>query len=486
MMVNTPAFAAFFAVVFAVYYLPAVSKSHRAQSLWLLLTSYAFYALAQWKMLLLLIAATALFYGLGRWLQRLVDTGRAKAASGVTVLGVSLGVGVLLWFKYFDFFASSIASLLSLAGLKATWTALNLVVPLGVSFFTFRLISYIIEIHREHVQASTDPVEFAAYVAFFPSLLSGPIDRPECFLPQLRVAHRFDRALAVDGCRQVLWGMFMKMCVADVVVRLTDRMWAAPGEQSTTMLLAAMILYPMQLYADFSGYSHMAIGVGKVLGFEMARNFNYPFLARNVAEFWRNWHISLTSWITDYVFMPLNVAFRDRGKAGMALAVIINLVLIGFWHGADWTYGLFGLYFGLLYIPLIASGSFGKRKKLRPGWKGCPKGIDFAKMVLNYLVVAVGMLLFRGQSLAEVGEYLRGLFTGGWAVSDFGIHPFCYVAMVLILVLSWTQRGTEHPLQLKPSRWWNHRAARWALYYVIILCIFKFKGEAHQFIYFQF
>lgn len=486
MMVNTPTFALFFAIVFAIYYLPAVSRSARRQSVWLLLSSYAFYALAQWKMLLLLMVATAVFYGLGLWLQRLIDAGKSRQASHATTLGVCAGIGVLLWFKYFDFFASSIASLLGLLGLGVTWNALNLVVPLGVSFFTFRLISYIIEIHREHLRASSDPLEFAAYVSFFPSLLSGPIDRPERFLPQLRVPHPFDRQLAVDGCRQVLWGMFTKMCIADMLVRLTDRVWAAPDEQSALMLVVAALLYPIQLYADFSGYSHMAIGVGKVLGFQMARNFNYPFLARNVAEFWRNWHMSLTSWITDYVFMPLNVRFRDWGKVGMALAIIINLVLIGFWHGADWTYGLFGLYFGLFYIPLIVSGAFGKRKKLRPGWHGCPKGGDLAKMVANYMVVAVGMLLFRGQSLAEVGTYLHGMVANGWSVGEFGIHPFCYLSIVVMLILHWTQRGTEHALQLKPGRLWNHRACRWILYYTIILCIFKFKGEAHQFIYFQF
>ena len=486
MMVNTPQFAAFFALVFAVYYLPAISKSKQWQSACLLVTSYAFYALAQWKMLLLLMAATAVFYGLGLWLQRLVDDGRTKAASRVTTLVVCLGVCVLLWFKYFDFFASSIASLLSLLGFSATWNALNLVVPLGVSFFTFRVISYIIEIHREHVRASNNPVQFAAYVAFFPSLLSGPIDRPERFLPQLDTNHIFDRIKAVDGCRQILWGMFTKICDADVLARFTDGVWNAPTQQSIPMLIVAMLLYPMQLYADFSGYSHMAIGVGKVLGFDMARNFKYPFLARNVAEFWRNWHISLTSWITDYVFMPLNVAFRSKGNVGIILAVIINFVVIGFWHGADWTYGLFGLYFGLLYIPLILKGTFGKRKKLKPGWHGWPKAADFGKMALNYLVVAVGMLLFRAENLHHVGEYIQGLMGSGDGVTNFGIHPFCYIAIIAIFVLSWIQRSTEHPLQFKPTRLWSHRACRWALYYLLLLCIFKFHGEAHEFIYFQF
>ena len=342
MVVNSVRFLLFFIVVFTVYYLPMSKKHPRFQNLWLLLSSYFFYGVADWTMVPLLFGATLVFYGLGAWLKNEMLKQHQKNASRLTTLGVCLGIGLLLYFKYLNFFAESFADLLSAIGLKATWTTLNIVLPIGVSFFTFKLISYIIEIHREHIEPSKDFIEFATYIAFFPTLLSGPIDRPNTFIPQLRRSHSLDYAQAVDGCRQILWGMFTKICIADHLALVTDSIWADYDSQSGSTLLIWTLLYTMQIYTDFDGYSNMAIGVGKILGFNITRNFNHPLLARNIAEFWRNWHISLTSWITDYVFMPLNIAFRNLASWGVMLAVLINIVLIGLWHGANWTFGLFG------------------------------------------------------------------------------------------------------------------------------------------------
>lgn len=487
MVVNSVSFLFFFIVVFTVYYLPVSKRHPRFQNLWLLMSSYFFYGMADWLMVPLLVVATGVFYALGLWLKHEMQEQHAKRASRLTTLGVCLGIGLLLYFKYLNFFAESFAQLLSAIGLNVTWTTLNIVVPIGVSFFTFKLISYIIEIHREHIEPSRDMVEFATYIAFFPTLLSGPIDRPGTFLPQLRHSHSLDYAQAVDGCRQILWGMFTKICIADHLALVTDYVWADYAGQTGSTLLLWTLLYTMQIYTDFDGYSNMAIGVGKILGFRITRNFNHPLLARNIAEFWRNWHISLTSWITDYVFMPLNIAFRNMDKWGVMLAVVINIVLIGLWHGANWTFALFGLYHALLYVPLVLSGAFGKNKKLKPGEHGLPKLKDFGKMVLNYVLVSLGFIVFYASSVTDAVSFLGGILSASlFTLPVLPLKKVTLLFMAVVLIVEWTTRKREHPLQLPVDGIFRYTAARYLLYAVIGLMLFLFAGEVETFIYFQF
>ena len=286
MVVNSLVFLLFFTLVFAVYYIPVGKNSPKLQNIWLLLASYFFYGFADWKLILLLIGTTVVFYGIGLWLNAEMKRQNMRKASMITTLGVLIGVGILFYFKYLNFFADSFAQLLKAIGFNVSWATLNIVLPIGVSFFTFKLISYVIEIHRERIEVCEDLVEFALYIAFFPTILSGPIDRPNKFLPQLRCYHTFDYNLAVDGCRQILWGMFTKMCIADNLSVVVDYVWDDYSAQSAMALTVAALLYPIQMYADFDGYSNMAIGVGKLLGFRVTRNFNHPFLARNPAEYW--------------------------------------------------------------------------------------------------------------------------------------------------------------------------------------------------------
>ena len=487
MVVNSVRFLLFFIVVFTVYYLPASKKHPRFQNLWLLLSSYLFYGVADWTMVPLLLGATIVFYGLGAWLESEMQKQHQKNASRLTTFGVCLGIGLLLYFKYLNFFAESIAELLNAIGFKTTWATLNIVLPIGVSFFTFKLISYIIEIHREHIEPSRDFIEFATYIAFFPTLLSGPIDRPNTFIPQLRRSHSLDYAQAVDGCRQILWGMFTKICIADHLASVTDYVWADYASHTGSTLLLWTFLYTMQIYTDFDGYSNMAIGVGKILGFRITRNFNHPLLARNIAEFWRNWHMSLTSWITDYVFMPLNIAFRNMAKWGVLLAVTINIVLIGLWHGANWTFGLFGFYHAMLYVPLVMSGSFGKNKKLRPGNYGLPMVKDFWKMVLNYFFVSLGFIIFHANSLTDAYSFFKGILSASlFSMPSLPIKKGIPAFILVVLVLEWTTRKREHPLQLPIDGIFKYTTVRYLLYSGIAAALFVIAGEVETFIYFQF
>ncbi|KAA6323559.1 Peptidoglycan O-acetyltransferase [termite gut metagenome] len=481
MVVNSISFLIFFLVIFLIYYFPLKEKT-KEQNVLLLLASYVFYGIADWKMIPLLLLATGVFYGLGILIGKSNETTPRKASLWTT-LGVCLGVGLLVYFKYFNFFITSFSDLFASMGLKTNWSTFNIILPLGISFFTFKLISYVIEVHRQHIEPTTDIAVFATYVAFFPTIMAGPIDRPNAFIPQLQSKRAFKYDLAVDGCRQILWGMFKKMVVADNCATAVNTIWTGYQGESGSQLLLVAVLFAFQIYADFSGYSDMAIGVGKILGFRITKNFNYPFFGRNIAEYWRNWHISLTSWLTDYVFMPLNIKFRDIGKWGPILAIIITFVLIGLWHGANWTFAVFGLYHGLLYIPLMLSGSFFKKSKLKTNRYGLPTLGDASKMLLTFLLVTFGLIIFRAENIAQAWDYLCRMFSSSlFTFPDRGRSPIVYI--IILLAVEWFQRDKQHALQIENVV--KYRIIRWSIYSLIVLYTITNAGDQAEFIYFQF
>ena len=480
MIFNSFSFLIFFVVVFFLYYFPLKEKT-KAQNWLLFIASYVFYGIADWKMIPLLLSATTIFYILGIAIQKSTE----RKSSLFTSLGVVLGVGILLYFKYLNFFIDSFSDLFNAIGLKTNWGTFNIILPLGISFFTFRLISYVIEINRGKIEATKDFVVFATYVSFFPTILSGPIDRPNNFIPQLKSKRLFNYDLAVDGYRQILWGLFKKVVIADNLTAFINSAWSDIPSQSGSTLFIAAILYSIQMYADFSGYSDMAIGVGKLLGFRITKNFNYPYFTRNVAEYWRNWHISLTSWLTDYVFMPLNIKFRNLGILGLIFAIVINMLTVGLWHGANWTFALFGLYHGLLFIPLILSGSFFKKKKLKTTKLGLPSINDFLKMVGTFLLVTLGLIVFRADDISQAFTFLTGLVD----MSIFSIPPLNREVLIpiffsfILFLIEWNSRKLEFPIsQLKFKK-----PLRYLIYYTIIFVIIWYGNfGAKEFIYFEF
>ena len=487
MIFNSLTFLLFFIAVFLIYWFP-LKNTTRGQNIFLLLASYFFYGYADWKMLPLLIVATLIFYYLGK---TIAGAKSEKQGYWLTFAGVALGVGTLLYFKYLNFFIESFASFFNAVGLYANLHTFNIIMPLGISFFTFRLLSYIIDIYRGKGQPADDIIAFGTYVAFFPCILSGPIDRP-AFIKQLQAKREFNYDQAADGCRQILWGLFKKIVVADNCAIYVDQVWSDVAHQSGSTLLLAAFMYSIQLYADFSGYSDMAIGVGKLLGLKIAKNFNYPFFALNIADFWRRWHMSLTSWLTDYVFMPLNIKFRDWGNWGMILAIIINMVLVGMWHGANWTYAVFGLYHGLLFVPLILSGAFFKKAKLQTNKFDLPVLKDFGRVVLTFVLVMIGQMIFRAESLGQLCEYVSGMMQWGTLRASYRFflpdNTFVYptnIFIILMFVIEWCQRNKNHGLEVQHEiekfRW-----VRVIFYYALVLIIVLASCEEKTFIYFQF
>lgn len=336
-------------------YWQVFGRNLKVQNVILLLGSYIFYAWLNWKFLLLLIISSAVSYVLGLSISK---TTNEKKKNLLLYLAVFQSLGILFFFKYFNFFITSIVDLLNVFHLNPNIQTLKIILPFGISFYTLKLISYVLDVYNEKIEPTNDWFVFFNYVSFFPCLLAGPIDRADNFIPQLEKSRQFSYAQSVDGFRQILWGLFKKIVIADSCASITGQLFDNYQNYPGSSLLLGAFLYIVQIYADFSGYSDMAIGISKLLGFSIPNNFNYPFFAQNIAEFWQRWHISLTSWMTEYVYSPLSFIFRRYAKNGIILSIIINFILVGLWHGSNWTFVIFGLLHGLYFIPLILNGSF--------------------------------------------------------------------------------------------------------------------------------
>lgn len=477
MVINSLPFLVFFAIVFISYYLPINRKDGQYQNWLLLLSSYFFYGYADLRMLPLVIVVTVFFYFIGRGIEKYEDT---NISDRLLVLGIVSGIGLLIYFKYTNFFIKSISDLLSSVGIPTSWHSLKIIVPLGISFFVFRLVSYVIEVHRGMMSATRDFVSFAGYVAFFPCMLSGPIDRPNNFIPQLETRRPFDYETVVDGLRQILWGVFKKVAVADNLARFVD-IYLDNGQTistgSTTIVVA--VAYTFQIYADFSGYSDMAIGVGKMLNLRVAKNFNYPFFSLNIADFWRRWHMSLTTWVTDYVFTPLCFSFRKGRQWGMIAAIIINFLIVGLWHGASWNYVIYGLYHGLLFVPLILLKRMSVVEEVKTNRLGLPAVKSLVKMLGTFVLVVFGMFIFRCTSISQFTEEIAGVWKGFFSMPEVGAIVN-WVLVALMLLTEWCHRKKDFGLAISyiPSK-----LVRWGVYLLILMVVFITGGETTSFIY---
>ncbi len=485
MVVNSLAFLWFFLIVLVIYYL--CQKQKEVQNIFLLGSSYWFYSQVDIKMTGLLVVLTLIFWLLGKGVHLYLEKEDERKAAIITNVGVVIGIGALFYFKYLNFFGESVSAFANLIGIHLSWTALNLVVPIGLSFFTFKLMSYVLDIYHGKIEPEKDLVSFANFIAFFPTILSGPIDRPKPFLKQVNQVRLFVSDNVMNGFRRILWGMFLKMCIADRIDIYVSAIWNNYEHHSAISILFASLLYPFQMYADFGGYSEMAIGVALILGFKVAENFKRPFFVIDIAGYWSRWHMSLTSWLTDYVFLPLNIKFRKLGVNGTIIAIMLNMVFIGMWHGANWTFLLFGIYHGLWYIPLMVSGQFFKKRKIMVNVKGWPTQPYVLKMVGIYFVVTFGLMLFHSSSMTEFFHVWGSIFShwnGGLFLDRNTMinAALCSIALIYVDIQEeWFPKKKLY-LPTFAERW------RWELTVAFeIICILLFGVfDNNQFIYFQF
>jgi len=483
MIFNSLEFLVFFIAFFCIYWF-VLGKNLRLQNLFILFASYLFYAWVDYRLLSLLIGSSLANYLLGMAIHR---TQKEAPRKWLVVLGVTVNLGLLVYFKYFNFFISSIISAFGALDIQSGLSLLDIALPLGISFYTFRAISYLLDIDKGKMAPSHDPVIFFSYIAFFPSLMAGPIDRARTLIPQLESKRVFNPAQAVDGLRQILWGLFKKVVIADncavFVTDIFDQFQVLPA----SALLVGAALYLIQIYADFAGYSDMAIGVARLIGFDVTKNFDFPLFSQNIAEFWRKWHISLTSWVTEYVFTPLSIKFRNLGNTGVIIAIFINLVLIGLWHGANWTYIVFGLIQGVYFIPLILRGTMNKRKKLPKG-KLLPPFGAFINILLTFFLVTISVIPVRSPNMSLAIDYVSRLFS--WSIFSFPAissdpeWAYTLLFIFIMLLVEWVNRDEDHGLAIGRVR---SPVMRWAIYYLVILVVFVFGASSNSnFIYFQF
>jgi alginate O-acetyltransferase complex protein AlgI len=486
MAFNSVPFVLFFAVFFVLYWL-VFNKNGKAQNVLLLVGSYFFYAWADWRLLSFLIGVSALNYFLGIKIER---SSGEKAKRIFLYIGLVQGIGGLLFFKYYNFFVSSFNDAFASVGITLGLNALKLLIPLGISFFTFRTISYLLDIDKGKVAASKDWIVFFNYVAFFPSILSGPIDKAKTFIPQLEAQRKFDYPNAVDGLRQILWGLFKKVVIANNCSVITNEVFEQYQTLPASSLWIAVFLYTIQIYADFSGYSDMAIGVARLLGFNITKNFDYPFFAQNIADFWRRWHISLTAWLTEYVFTPLSIFFRDYANLGLILAIVINFTLIGIWHGANWTYILFGFLHGIYYIPLILKGTMNKKKKLANITLG--NFAELFNMLKTFLLVMLTFVIFRAVSIAQALDIYKHLASRSLVKIPVlsGVSMIYFVSIItyilFMFVMEWRAKTDEHALQHFGIK--MPKLLRWLFYALLLLIVYYFSSMVSNqaFIYLQF
>jgi len=486
MLFNSSPFLVFFLFFFLVYWL-VFKNLLRLQNLFLLLGSYLFYAWFDWRFLFLLIGSSLLNYFLGIWIAKSEKPRQKKI---FLFIGLFLGIGTLLLFKYFNFFISSLQPVFT------NLHTLNLILPIGISFYTFRTLSYLLDVDKKKIEPVTDWIVFFNYVSFFPSVISGPIDRATLLVPQLRMKRVFRYPEATDGIRQLLWGLFKKIVIADNCATLVNYVFEDQNSLPASTLLAGAFFYTLQIYADFSGYSDMAIGIARLIGFNITKNFDYPFFAQNIAEFWRKWHISLTSWMTDYVFTPLNIAFRRQETTGLFFSILINFTIIGIWHGANWTFVLFGFLHGCFFIPLIIRGSINKRGTIAKE-AVLPTLREFWNMFSTFLLVMLTFILFRSSSLENAFSYYSHLFSSTLLSAPLSGFQRNTVPLIffssLMLIIEWFQRDKQHALQLnlqeddiQITKNIVAKSLRWTFYIFLIFSILCFEGREQDFIYLKF
>ena len=481
MSFNSLIFAAFLPIVFCLYWF-VFGRNLKWQNAFVVVASYVFYGWWDWKFLILIAITSFCSWWSGLLIYRFKDDRRK--AKWISAANIILNLGILGLFKYYDFFAQSFADLF--LGGKADGILLHLILPVGISFYTFQALSYSIDVYRGKVEPTRDIVQFFAYVSFFPQLVAGPIERATNLLPQFGRERKFEYSDAVDGLRQMLWGYFKKIVIADWCGMYVDEVFGDIPGHSGTALIGAAILFAFQIYGDFSGYSDIAIGTSKLFGIKLMRNFATPYFSRDIAEFWRRWHISLTTWFRDYVYIPLGGSRCSKAKIVRNTFVIF--LVSGLWHGANWTFLAWGAFHALLFLPLILTSNNRKYREVIAPDRSLPNIKEFGQIVLTFVLVTVGWIIFRADNLPQAWENFSGICAWN-SVGDisFFISPVFLsrvFGIAVMLLVEWIDRREEHGLSMRGIR---YRSIRYAIYIVLLLVtILYFDDGSPKFIYFQF
>lgn len=478
MLFNSIEFAVFLPIVFGLYWF-LCKKDHRAQNILLLIASYIFYGWWDWHFLGLIIFSSLVDYIVGIEFSKNHKKIRRK---GLLILSISINLGFLFYFKYSNFFIDSFTEAFTLLGYSISSERLNIILPVGISFYTFQTLSYSIDVYKQKLEPTKDLVSFLAYVSFFPQLVAGPIERATNLLPQFYSNRKFEYKNAINGMRQILWGLFKKVVIADNCATYANDIFTNYADLNSSTLIIGAILFAFQIYGDFSGYSDIAIGTAKLFGFKLMQNFSFPYFSRDIAEFWRRWHISLSTWFRDYLYIPLG------GSRGTLILKVRNTFIIflvsGFWHGANWTFLIWGLLHAAYYLPLLLLDR--NRSNLNFNTENSVKShfIEFFKILFTFAITTFAWIFFRAENLQHALLYIKQIFTHTLFDKPEILPIQLLIVMLIFIVFEWTNRHKEHVFADLQNKY--PTPIRWSLYYIILFSIIFLGDEKQEFIYFQF
>ena len=489
MLFNSFEFALFLPIVFVLYWF-VFQRNLKIQNALIVLASYTFYGWWDWRFLGLIFISSVADFVIGQQLYKSEDQGRRKLFLTLSLL---VNLGILGFFKYFNFFSESFVDAFSVFGMQMNKSSLDIILPVGISFYTFQTLSYTIDIYRRQLKPTDDVVAFFAFVSFFPQLVAGPIERAVNLLPQFHVTRKFDYAKARDGIRQIFWGLFKKIVIADTCANNVNIIFENSEAMGGSALWLGALFFAFQIYGDFSGYSDIAIGTARLFGFGLMQNFATPYFSRDIGEFWRRWHISLSTWFRDYVYIPMGGS--RVGKWRQFWNIIVTFTVSGFWHGANWTFIIWGFLNGLYYMPIMI---FNLKDKNRPKvvamGKLIPNLKEIFQMGTTFFLTLIAWVFFRAENVTQAFQYIGGMFSAsvfsnpatslkGFSMKEGVIYGLLGIAA--LLVIEWFQREKAHGLEIDERK---ATVLRWASYTGLIVLVFLFRqtGGNLDFIYFQF
>jgi D-alanyl-lipoteichoic acid acyltransferase DltB (MBOAT superfamily) len=482
MLFNSLDFAIFLPVVFILYwYLNKINLTF--QNLLIVVASYIFYGWWDWRFLLLIVVSTVIDYTVGIKLKSVEGKIKRKVLLWISILA---NLGFLGFFKYYNFFLENFVTAFSFVGMEIEANSLNIILPVGISFYTFQTLSYTIDVYNRKLDATKNFIAFSAFVSFFPQLVAGPIERATHLLPQFYKKRNFDYSKAVDGLRQILWGLFKKIVIADNCAEYANIIFNNSAEYSGSTLVLGALFFTFQIYGDFSGYSDIAIGTSRLFGFDLMRNFNFPYFSRDIAEFWRRWHISLSTWFRDYLYIPLG---GSRGGIWMKVRnTFVIFIVSGFWHGANWTFIVWGALNAVYFLPVLLTENNRNNMEVVARGKLLPSAKEFLYMLMTFSMVVFAWIFFRANNLDHAFNYISEIISHSlFTIPEFkDVKSVLLIIMlvVIFLIIEWHGREWEYAIAKLGLKW--KRYVRHILYYSLIIAILWFGGKEQEFIYFQF
>ncbi|WP_272152054.1 MBOAT family O-acyltransferase [Tenacibaculum aiptasiae] len=482
MLFNSIEFCFFLPIVFLLYWFVS-NKKIKQQNVLLLVASYFFYGWWDWRFLTLIVFSSFVDYHIGIQLSKINSE---KTRKLLLITSILVNLGFLGFFKYFNFFAENFTNAFTLLGNPIEASRLNIILPVGISFYTFQTLSYSIDIYKRKLEPTRDIVAFFAFVSFFPQLVAGPIERATNLLPQFYKKRKFDYTKAVDGMRQILWGLFKKVVIADNCAEYANIIFNNSNDFSGSTLVLGAVFFTFQIYGDFSGYSDIAIGTSRLFGFNLKKNFAFPYFSRDIAEFWRRWHMSLSTWFRDYLYIPLG---GSRGGTWMKIRnTFIIFIVSGFWHGANWTFIAWGALNAVYFLPLLLLNKNRVNTDSVAQGKYLPTFRELINMGITFSLTVLAWVFFRAENIGHAWRYLSEIFSPSlfkipyFYNGSLSIPTICLI--IFLMIIEWIGRENEYAIEKLGFKW--KRPLRLGFYYSVILLIYYYGGKEQQFIYFQF